>query len=74
MESILDTQHQRQYSTLRQEVLPLGAAVFYKVGRHPLAGLSAAFAGVSGGFGVNLVITPVDGMLTEILNDAVHII
>ena len=55
-------------------LIPLGAAVFYKVGRHPLAGLSAAFAGVSGGFGVNLVITPVDGMLTEILNDAVHII
>lgn len=55
-------------------LIPLGAAVFYKVGRHPLAGLSAAFAGVSGGFGVNLVITPIDGMLTEILNDAVHII
>lgn len=55
-------------------LIPLGAAVFYKVGRHPLAGLSAAFAGVSGGFGVNLVITPVDGMLTEILNGAVHII
>ncbi|RSL35489.1 AbgT family transporter [Enterococcus durans] len=55
-------------------LIPLGAAVFYKVGRHPLAGLSAAFAGVSGGFGVNLVITPIDGMLTEILNDALHII
>lgn len=55
-------------------LIPLGAAVFYKVGRHPLAGLSAAFAGVSGGFGVNLVITPIDGMLTEILNDAIHII
>ena len=41
------------------------------MGRHPLAGLSAAFAGVSGGFGVNLVITPIDGCLLEILNDAV---
>lgn len=55
-------------------LIPLGAAVFYKVGRHPLAGLSAAFAGVAAGFGVNIIITPIDGMLTEILNDAVHII
>ncbi|TPR55072.1 AbgT family transporter [Enterococcus sp. OL5] len=55
-------------------LIPLGAAAFYKVGRHPLAGLSAAFAGVSAGFGVNIIITPIDGMLTEILNDAVHII
>ncbi|MGX7200348.1 AbgT family transporter [Enterococcus nangangensis] len=50
-------------------LIPLGAAVFYKMGRHPIAGLSAAFAGVSAGFGVNLFITPIDGMLTEILND-----
>lgn len=55
-------------------LIPLGAAVFYKVGRHPLAGLSASFAGVSAGFGVNIIVTPIDGMLTEILNDAVHII
>lgn len=53
-------------------LIPLGAAVFYKVGRHPIAGLSAAFAGVSAGFGVNIIITPIDGMLTEILNEAVH--
>lgn len=55
-------------------LIPLGAAVFYKVGRHPLAGLSASFAGVSAGFGVNIIVTPIDGMLTEILNDAIHII
>ena len=55
-------------------LIPLGAAVFYKVGRHPIAGLAAAFAGVSAGFGVNLFITPVDGMLTEILNDSVGIV
>ena len=55
-------------------LIPLGAAVFYKVGRHPLAGLSAAFAGVSAGFGVNIIVTPIDGMLTEILNDAIHIV
>lgn len=55
-------------------LIPLGAAVFYKVGRHPIAGLSAAFAGVSAGFGVNILITPIDGMLTEIANDAVQIV
>jgi aminobenzoyl-glutamate transport protein len=40
------------------------------VGRHPLAGIAAAFAGVAAGFGVNFLITPIDGILTEITNDA----
>jgi aminobenzoyl-glutamate transport protein len=31
-------------------VIPLAGVIFYAVGRHPLAGISAAFAGVSGGF------------------------
>jgi aminobenzoyl-glutamate transport protein len=31
-------------------VIPLGAVIFYAAGRHPLAGIAAAFAGVSGGF------------------------
>ncbi len=31
-------------------VVPLGAVIFYAAGRHPLAGIAAAFAGVSGGF------------------------
>jgi aminobenzoyl-glutamate transport protein len=39
-------------------LIPLGAAAFKSVGRNPLAGMAAAFAGVAGGFGVNLVITP----------------
>lgn len=52
-------------------LIPLAAAVFASLGRHPLAGLAAAFAGVGGGFGVNLLITPVDGMLTEITNEAI---
>jgi len=30
-------------------VIPLGAVIFYAAGRHPLAGIAAAFAGVSGG-------------------------
>lgn len=52
-------------------LIPLAAAVFYSLGRHPLAGLAAAFAGVGGGFGVNLLITPADGMLTEITNESI---
>lgn len=49
-------------------LVPLAAAAFYSVGRHPLAGLAAAFAGVGAVFGVNLLITPSDSMLTEITN------
>jgi aminobenzoyl-glutamate transport protein len=49
-------------------LVPLAAAAFYSVGRHPLAGLAAAFAGVGAVFGANLLITPSDSMLTEITN------
>ena len=34
-------------------VIPLGGVIFYAAGRHPLAGIAAAFAGVSGGFSAN---------------------
>jgi aminobenzoyl-glutamate transport protein len=50
-------------------LIPLAAAAFASVGRHPLAGLAAAFAGVGCIFAVNLIITPVDSMLTELTND-----
>jgi aminobenzoyl-glutamate transport protein len=52
-------------------LIPLGAAAFLSVGRHPLAGMAAAFAGVSAVFGVNLLITPTDSMITEITNEAI---
>jgi aminobenzoyl-glutamate transport protein len=52
-------------------LIPLGAAAFLSVGRHPLAGLAAGFAGVSAIFAVNLLITPIDSMLTEITNEAI---
>src|SRR4051794_19017241 len=51
-------------------LIPLGAAAFLSVGRNPIAGIAAAFAGVAAGFGVNFLITPLDGVLTEITNDA----
>ena len=51
-------------------LIPLAAAAFLSVGRHPLAGMAGAFAGVGAIFGVNLLITPVDSMLTEITNES----
>ncbi|MGH7066164.1 MAG: AbgT family transporter [Acetobacteraceae bacterium] len=54
-------------------LIPLGATAFISVGRHPMAGLAAAFAAVAGAFTVNILITPTDGILTEITNDAIHL-
>lgn len=51
-------------------LIPLSAAAFLSVGRHPLAGMAAAFAGVGAIFGVNVLITPTDSMMTEITNEA----
>ena len=51
-------------------LIPLAAAAFLSVGRHPLAGMAAGFAGVGAIFGVNLLITPSDSMVTEITNGA----
>ena len=52
-------------------LIPLAAAAFHSVGRNPLAGLAAAYAGVSAGFAVNILITPLDGLLTEVTNEAI---
>ncbi|MDX1416889.1 MAG: AbgT family transporter [Candidatus Promineifilaceae bacterium] len=52
-------------------LIPLGAIAFRSLGRHPLAGAAAAFGGVSAVFAVNILIAPVDGMLTEITNEAI---
>jgi aminobenzoyl-glutamate transport protein len=52
-------------------LIPLGAAAFLSLRRHPLAGMAAAYAGVSAVFAVNIIFTPVDSMLTEITNEAI---
>ena len=44
-------------------LIPLGGAIFLGLGRHPLVGIAAAFAGVSGGFGANLFPTGLDPMI-----------
>lgn len=53
---------------------PLGALLFAGMGRHPLAGLAAAYAGVSGGFSANLLITGLDPMLAKLTEQAAHTI
>jgi aminobenzoyl-glutamate transport protein len=50
-------------------LVPLGAAAFASVGRHPLAGMAACFAGVGAIFGVNLIPGPIDAQLTAITNE-----
>ncbi len=54
-------------------LIPLGAAIFKGMGRHPMAGLAAAFAGVSGGFGANFLPTGLDPMIAAFTQSAATI-
>jgi aminobenzoyl-glutamate transport protein len=55
-------------------VIPLGAVIFYSAGRHPLAGIAAAFAGVSGGFSANFIPSSLDPLISGITQEAVQFI
>src|SRR5690554_5497378 len=56
-------------------VIPLGAVIFYAAGRHPLAGIAAAFAGVSGGFSATFFVpSALDPMLAGLTQEAARII
>ena len=55
-------------------LIPLGGAVYYALGRHPLAGMAAAFAGVSGGYSANLLIGTIDPLLAGITQEAAQLI
>jgi len=55
-------------------LIPLAAVVFHSVGRNPLVGLAAAFAGVSGGYSANVLIGTVDPLLAGITNEAAELI
>ncbi len=55
-------------------LLPLSMALFHAIGRHPLAGLAAAFAGVSGGFAANLLISTSDVVLAGFTQEAARLI
>ena len=55
-------------------LIPLAGVAFLSVGRHPLAGLALGFAAVAGAFTVNMLIKPLDAVLVEFTNDAIHLV
>lgn len=55
-------------------LIPLAGAAYISVGRNPLAGLALGFAAVAGAFTVNMLIKPMDAVLVEFTNDAIHLI
>ena len=55
-------------------VIPLGGILFYAAGRHPLAGIACAFAGVSGGFSANFIPSGIDPLLQGFTQQAAQII
>lgn len=55
-------------------LIPLGAMIYHALGRHPIAGLAAAFCGVSAGFGANFFIGSIDPILSGISESAARII
>jgi len=55
-------------------LVPLSAIIFLAVGRHPIAGMAAAFAGVSGGYSANLLLGTIDPLLAGLSQEAAQII
>lgn len=55
-------------------LIPLAGVIFMAVGRHPIAGMAAAFAGVSGGFSANLFLGTIDPLLAGLSEEAAHIL
>ena len=55
-------------------LVPLAAMIFRAAGRHPIAGLAAAFAGVSGGYSANLLLGTVDPLLSGLTEEAARIV
>lgn len=55
-------------------VIPIGGVMFYAAGRHPLAGIAAAFAGVSGGFSANFIPSGIDPLLSGLTQTGVAVV
>lgn len=55
-------------------VIPLGGVIFHAAGRHPLAGIAAAFAGVSGGFSATWIPSSLDPLLAGLTQEASRLI
>ncbi len=55
-------------------LVPLAGIIFIAVGRHPIAGMAAAFAGVSGGYSANLVLGTIDPLLAGLSQEAARLV
>ncbi|SKA46937.1 AbgT family transporter [Enterovibrio nigricans] len=55
-------------------VIPLGGIIFHAAGRHPLVGIAAAFAGVSGGFSANFIPAGIDPLLAGFTQSAAQVL
>ncbi len=55
-------------------LIPLAAMIFAAANRHPIIGIAAAFAGVSGGYSANLLIGPLDALLAGISTEAAQFV
>ncbi len=55
-------------------LIPLAAALYHALGRHPFLGLAATFAGVSGGYSANLLVGSVDVLLAGLTEAAAHLV
>ncbi len=53
---------------------PLAAALFAAVGRSPLAGIAAVFAGLAGGFSANILISSIDAVMAGLTGQAAQIL
>jgi len=55
-------------------IIPLAGVIFHSMGRNPIVGMAAAFAGVSGGFSANIIIGTIDPLLAGLSTEAAHIL
>lgn len=55
-------------------LVPLAAIIFVSVGRHPIAGMAAAFAAVSAGYSANILLGTIDPLLAGLSEEAARII
>lgn len=55
-------------------LIPLAGIIFVAVDRHPIAGMAAAFAGVSGGFSANLILGTIDPLIAGLSQEAARIV
>lgn len=55
-------------------LVPLAGTIFIAIGRNPIAGMAAAFAGVSGGYSANLILGTIDPLLAGLSQEAARLV